>query len=58
MVEHGRDALGGETRCVVQPEVEPARSAGLRAYLVVHGEQGDALAVGVENIRARGEKKT
>ncbi len=53
VAESGCDALCGEARRVVQPELEPARASGPRAYLVAHGEQGEALAVGVADVRAR-----
>ena len=51
--ECGRDVLYGEARCIAQPEHTAARVAGPRAYLVLQGEQGEALAVGVADVCAR-----
>jgi hypothetical protein len=47
-------ALRDEPRRVIQPELEPARTARPRAHLVTHREQGDAAARGVADVWARG----
>ena len=41
--ERGRGTLCEEAHRVLQPELEPAHSAGSRMYLVAKGEQGEAL---------------
>ena len=51
--ECGRDALYGEARCIAQLELTTAPAAGPRAYLVIQGEQGEALAVGIADVCAR-----
>ena len=44
----------GKAHCRVQPKLEPARSAGPRAYLVINGEHREAIVVGVADVRAHG----
>ena len=48
--ERRRDAVCGEARCIVHHKLEPGRYAGPGAYMFLHGEQEEIVAVGFANM--------